>query len=168
MAPTFSEFGFDVAIDGPSEAEVFIVGAPNELDLTRGFDFNPGAAYVFGFCTLPGQPADCNFNFQDDLEEIVFGSTPDCNNNFIPDICDILCGRSADENVNFIPDECEPDCPGDTNGDFLVNFLDLVDVLLAFNTNVPPGTGPDVAGNDGVVNFNDLVLVLLNFGDDCI
>ncbi len=57
-------------------------------------------------------------------------------------------------------------CPGDTNGDNIVNFTDLNAVLTAFGQNVAPGTGADLNG-DGVVNFTDLNAVLSNFGDAC-
>jgi Ca2+-binding EF-hand superfamily protein len=57
-------------------------------------------------------------------------------------------------------------CPGDTNGDGVVNFTDLNAVLAAFGQNVAPGTGGDLNG-DGVVNFTDLNAVLANFGDAC-
>lgn len=58
-------------------------------------------------------------------------------------------------------------CPGDTNGDGVVNFTDLNAVLSAFGTTGAPGfTGGDVNA-DGVVNFADLNLVLSNFGQDC-
>ena len=57
-------------------------------------------------------------------------------------------------------------CPGDTNGDNIVNFADLNEVLSAFGQ-----TGDDLPGdlnNDGVVNFADLNIVLANFGVACI
>ena len=57
------------------------------------------------------------------------------------------------------------DCPGDTNGDGVVNFSDLNTVLSAFGQ-----TGQGLAGDvndDGVVNFSDLNLVLSNFGASC-
>ena len=58
-----------------------------------------------------------------------------------------------------------PDCPGDTNGDNVVNFTDLNGVLASFGQN-----GEDIPGDvngDGVVNFNDLNEVLANFGAEC-
>ncbi len=57
------------------------------------------------------------------------------------------------------------DCPGDTNGDNVVNFTDLNAVLATFGQS---GTGlaGDVNG-DGVVNFEDLNEVLSNFGLKC-
>jgi hypothetical protein len=57
--------------------------------------------------------------------------------------------------------ECEGEpCAGDTNGDGFVNVQDLVNVLLAWNTNDP---GADVTG-DGVVDVEDLVAVVLAWG----
>ncbi|MBX3352015.1 MAG: hypothetical protein KF684_03710 [Phycisphaeraceae bacterium] len=57
-------------------------------------------------------------------------------------------------------------CPGDTNGDNVVNFADLNAVLSAFGQ-----TGAGIVGdanNDGVVNFSDLNIVLSNFGVSCV
>lgn len=55
-----------------------------------------------------------------------------------------------------------PGCPGDTNGDSVVNLADLNLVLANFGT----GSDGDVNG-DGVVDLADLNLVLANFGTDC-
>ncbi len=55
-------------------------------------------------------------------------------------------------------------CPGDTNGDNIVNFADLNAVLADF------GNSGDLAGDvdgDGTVNFADLNLVLSAFGSEC-
>jgi hypothetical protein len=58
-------------------------------------------------------------------------------------------------------------CPGDTNGDGIVNFTDLNAVLSTFGMSGAPGfTGADVNA-DGVVNFTDLNIVLSNFGQNC-
>jgi len=57
------------------------------------------------------------------------------------------------------------DCPGDTNGDSVVNFADLNAVLAAFGQS---GVGmPADLNNDGVVNFADLNAVLAAFGTAC-
>ncbi len=56
-------------------------------------------------------------------------------------------------------------CPGDANGDRIVNFADLNIVLFQFGV-VGPNTPGDLNA-DGVVNFLDLNLVLSNFGLTC-
>ncbi len=56
-------------------------------------------------------------------------------------------------------------CPGDTNGDNIVNFADLNAVLGQFGQ-TGPGLAADVNG-DGTVNFADLNIVLSNFGRTC-
>ena len=56
-------------------------------------------------------------------------------------------------------------CPGDTNGDGVVNFADLNTVLGEFGL-----SGSGLAGDlndDGMVNFADLNEVLANFGISC-
>lgn len=56
-------------------------------------------------------------------------------------------------------------CEGDTNGDGVVNFVDLNAVLSDFGLS---GNGlPGDANGDGVVNFEDLNEVLSNFGSAC-
>ncbi|MBX3352573.1 MAG: hypothetical protein KF684_06525 [Phycisphaeraceae bacterium] len=58
-----------------------------------------------------------------------------------------------------------PACPGDANGDGVVNFSDLNAVLSAFGQS---GAGiPGDVNGDGVVNFSDLNETLSNFGVDC-
>jgi hypothetical protein len=57
------------------------------------------------------------------------------------------------------------DCPGDANGDNVVNFSDLNAVLATFGQS-GPGLAGDVNG-DGLVNFQDLNEVLSNFGAEC-
>jgi len=64
--------------------------------------------------------------------------------------------------VNGIP----LDCPGDTNGDGVVDFVDLATVLTNFGQSGDQLMG-DLNG-DGVVDFADLSLVLSNFGMDCV
>lgn len=63
----------------------------------------------------------------------------------------------------------DPGCPGDTNGDGLVNFVDLNRVLSAFGTlkgepNFIPGADVNA---DGAVTFVDLNIVLSFFGESC-
>ncbi|MBX3351312.1 MAG: agmatine deiminase family protein [Phycisphaeraceae bacterium] len=58
-------------------------------------------------------------------------------------------------------------CPGDTNGDNLVNFADLNAVLSEFGQTGAPGFSPSDLNNDGAVNFADLNAVLSAFGSDC-
>jgi hypothetical protein len=56
-------------------------------------------------------------------------------------------------------------CPGDSNGDGLVNFSDLNAVLASFGQS---GTGlPGDVNGDKQVDFADLNLVLSNFGFPC-
>ncbi len=65
----------------------------------------------------------------------------------------------------FIVNTALSPCPGDANGDRVVNFADLNIVLGQFGQ-----TGPGLAGDvngDNVVNFADLNLVLSNFGLAC-
>lgn len=65
-----------------------------------------------------------------------------------------------------LPAPPPPACPGDTNGDNLVNGADLSVLLGQFGQSVPSGTGADFNG-DGVVNGADLSVLLGQFGSAC-
>ncbi|MGD9693699.1 MAG: hypothetical protein AB7G17_06400 [Phycisphaerales bacterium] len=60
---------------------------------------------------------------------------------------------------------CDASCPGDANGDMIVNFADLNIVLSNFGLS-GAGIPGDVTG-DGQVNFADLNVVLSFFGTSC-
>ncbi|MEQ8745783.1 C39 family peptidase [Pyruvatibacter sp.] len=77
----------------------------------------------------------------------------------------------------FIPDtpfgtgakifvQAPPACPGDADGNGVVDFDDLNLVLAHWTNFVPPGQFGDVTG-DGFVDFDDLNLVLANWGNVC-
>lgn len=57
-------------------------------------------------------------------------------------------------------------CPGDADGNGIVNFADITSVLTVFNTMTEPFGFGDADGN-GVVNFADITMVLTSFGQVC-
>lgn len=57
-------------------------------------------------------------------------------------------------------------CPGDIDGDLVVNVTDLTFILANFGTSVPPNTLGDLDG-DGIVNVTDLANFLGYFGNSC-
>lgn len=65
----------------------------------------------------------------------------------------------------FIVNTALAPCPGDANGDRIVNFTDLNIVLGQFGQS-GPGLQGDLNG-DGFVNFTDLNIVLSHFGVAC-
>ncbi len=58
-------------------------------------------------------------------------------------------------------------CPGDTNGDRVIDFADLNTVLGQFGQTAPPGALAGDVNNDGFVSFTDLNIVLGAFGEAC-
>lgn len=60
-----------------------------------------------------------------------------------------------------------PACAGDTNGDRLVDFLDLNVVLSNYGATGAPGPGAGDVDGDGDVDFGDLNIVLGAFGTSC-
>lgn len=79
----------------------------------------------------------------------------------------ILGGNASGSNafvLKIVGASADP-CPGDANGDDIVNFADLNTVLSSFGA---AGQGiPGDLNNDGLVNFSDLNLVLSAFGTSC-
>lgn len=59
-------------------------------------------------------------------------------------------------------------CPGDADGNGVVDFSDITSVLGAWLASYGEGqTGPGDANRDGVVDFNDISNVLANWGGTC-
>lgn len=58
-------------------------------------------------------------------------------------------------------------CPGDANGDSVVDFSDMDAALANWSANYAPGTGPGDANCDGVVNFDDINAVIGAWGMVC-
>lgn len=58
-------------------------------------------------------------------------------------------------------------CPGNANGDGLVDFQDISSVLANWGADYGGGTGPGDADESGVVNFDDVTSVLTNWLSLC-
>jgi hypothetical protein len=78
-------------------------------------------------------------------------------------------GKSNDTNLNdlkqldVVIQRLPRLCPGDINGDGVVNIQDLTTLLGSFGQDVIPSEGGDLNG-DGTVNINDLSLLVSNLG----
>lgn len=59
-------------------------------------------------------------------------------------------------------------CLGDANGDRMVSFPDITEILLRWNINYAPGSGPGDADGNGRVEFPDITEVLLRWGSTCV
>lgn len=59
-----------------------------------------------------------------------------------------------------------PTCTGDANGDQMVNFSDITEVLANYGAAGAPGV-PGDADRSGGVNFADITFVLSNWGNAC-
>ncbi len=77
---------------------------------------------------------------------------------------DEIVARSDPSDPNSVPG---PACPGDLNGDRVVNFGDLNAVLTSFGLVGMPGYITGDADADGDVDFADLNGVLSAFGQSC-
>lgn len=61
-----------------------------------------------------------------------------------------------------------PPCPGDANGDRLVNFADITSVLQNWGRVIPPGgDGQGDSNHDGTVGFPDITETLIYWGFPC-
>ena len=87
----------------------------------------------------------------------------DCNANGVPDACD-LGSVSLDANANGIPDECE--CPGDLDGNGLVDLSDLQILLGSYGQMGMSYYDGDLDG-DGDVDLTDLQELLGHYGTSC-
>jgi len=82
---------------------------------------------------------------------------------------DFRVGKSNDSNLNdlkqldVVIQRLPRLCPGDINGDGIVNVVDLTVLIGSFGLPVIPSEGGDLNG-DGVVDVNDLSLLLGNLG----
>jgi hypothetical protein len=84
---------------------------------------------------------------------------------YVKDCDDLLLFACNDETLSLSCDggPCQ-DCLGDTNGDGLVDVLDMINVVLFWGSNgQAPGINADTNG-DGVVTVLDLTDVVLNWG----
>ncbi len=79
----------------------------------------------------------------------------------------ISTGDTSEFSNAIVIDEDSAACPGDTNGDRVVNFADLNTVLSQYGQSGPPGSMQGDVNNDGVVGFADLNLVLSHYGVAC-
>ncbi len=73
-------------------------------------------------------------------------------------------GTSEDDNTNGVPDDC---CPGDLNGNGVVEVVDLIDLLTCFGLPAVPGCEAADGNADGVVNVLDLIHLILSLGQNC-
>lgn len=63
--------------------------------------------------------------------------------------------------------ELPPPCPGDLNGDHIVDLLDLTVLLSGFGITGGATLGDGDVNGDGNVDLNDLTLLLAAFGSSC-
>ena len=75
-----------------------------------------------------------------------------------------MWGMVIDGNSNGIPDSCETSCPGDVNGDGLVDGADLAAVLGSWGLS---GASTADCDQDGFVDGSDLAILLGDWGESC-
>jgi len=76
--------------------------------------------------------------------------------------CSVLGGQYLGDGVPCT--QCPDPCPGDVNGDGVVDFSDIIAILNSWG--FCPGCPADLDG-DNFVGFSDLILVLINWGNPC-
>jgi hypothetical protein len=91
----------------------------------------------------------------------------DCNANSLLDTCEIALDPSIDGNGDGVIDACQGmgvvfNCPGDLDGNSVIDFADLSLLLMNFGYAMP-GDPSDLDG-DGHVDTADVSLLLLGFG----
>lgn len=73
----------------------------------------------------------------------------------------------ADWEVMLIFSHVPTPCPGDANGDSMVNFTDITAILANFGHIDATGLGVGDSNHDGVVNFADVTETLVRFNQPC-
>lgn len=82
----------------------------------------------------------------------------DCNENGVPDSWEVVAGLATDADGDGEPDECR--CPGDINGDGIVDGADIGLLLVQWNTS---DAAVDLNG-DEVIDGADIGILLLHWG----
>lgn len=86
----------------------------------------------------------------------------DCDGNLIADAIDIASGAAPDANHDGYIDTCPAVCPGDLNGDQVVDLSDLAQLLA--NYGLSGSSLPGDIDDSGTVDLSDLALQLSNYG----
>ncbi len=73
----------------------------------------------------------------------------------------------AEWEVRLIFSHVPTPCPGDANGDSMVNFTDITAILANFGHIDATGLGVGDSNHDGVVNFADVTETLVRFNQPC-
>ncbi len=123
------------------------------------FDGPGGAGAVVGTASTQGFAFSC-FNTWLDFVGVISESANIRSMKILSD-----ASWTAIDGLAISPGEAAQPCPGDANGDDIVDFNDLNIVVSAFNqtgSNLPG----DLDGN-GAVDFADLNLVVSNFNTSC-
>lgn len=116
---------------------------------------------VNSFATACPQPTPSGFNSGPVGSNTMFQFTFASAGEFFY-ICQAHCFSEMRGTVTVLSE-----CPGDTNGDRIVNFADLNTVLSQFGQGGAPGSLAGDVNDDGLVNFSDLNIVLSAFGTAC-
>ncbi len=136
--------------------QLYLVGAPAETRSAPVFYYDSIAMPTFDGETGVIQAG--TYLFSADISAFTNGA-------------DGFGGLFADASWSFefvlTPGKAPPPCPGDADGNGVVNFADITNVLTNFGMDYTPGTGPGDADHNGIVNFADVTNVLTNFGVPC-
>jgi hypothetical protein len=162
--------GLQVAFDNTNTSGVTGSSVANAAAATRGVEI------FLPFAELGITPPLCD---RLRISAVIVRTDGQVANQVLPGIGGSLVNLGFAPNFNstpanqfvqtLIPPTCSVPCPGNSNGDLVVNFGDITAVLANFGTSyIPtPGTGPGDADLSGEVNFGDITSVLANFGNSC-
>lgn len=162
--------GLQVALDNTNTGGVTASSVTNAALATRGFEF------FIPFAELNITPPLCD---RLRVSALIVRTDGQLANQVLPGISGTSANLGYAPNFTTIagdqfvqttiPPTCSLPCPGNADGNLVVNFGDITAVLASFGTSyVPtPGTGPGDADLDGSVTFADITSVLANFGAAC-
>lgn len=170
-ADLVSSGGADVTIIDADSMGTVVTMLGYEDSLIDGFTITGGYNQIGSAFKINGNPTIVNCILRDNVATANYCVLSSGN----PYIADNLFCNNSPNNVavtwtdgggNVFDEDC-PDtgevCPGDANGDNVVNVNDILAAVAAFGST--DGSG-DVNG-DGICNVNDILLIVANFGNSC-
>jgi hypothetical protein len=138
--------------------------ADGTLQIDADGDFDPRLAVYGSSCpTGPDQAIACNDDGGPGLLPSI--TIPVTANTLYRIRVGSADGSTGSGNITLSTGPIDDPCPGDTNGDNVVDIDDIVNVVLDFGTD-----GTDNGGDvdmSGLTDIDDIVFVVLNFGNTC-
>ena len=170
-ADIVSAGGAEVTIIDADGLGTAITMLGSEDSLVDGFTIRGGYNSIGSALKINGNPTITNCIIRDNIATSNYcvlssGNPYIANNLFCNNSPNNVAVTWTDGGGNVFDDNCpgtgDP-CPGDSNGDNIVNVNDVLETIGAFGST--DGSGD--ANGDGVCDVNDILIIVSNFGSTC-